>query len=45
MFENRGWFNDLQIRYYQTFMTNSIRRIKAEWPGLDERPLGVSRSP
>ena len=35
MFESRGWFNDLQTRYYQTFMTNSIRRLKARWPGLD----------
>ena len=35
MFETHGWFNDLQTSYYQTFMTNCLKRLKASWPDLD----------
>lgn len=34
-FETDGWFNDLQVVYYQSFMRDSINKLKAKWPELD----------
>ena len=35
MFETDGWFNDLQVVFYQSFMRDSINKLKAKWPDLD----------
>lgn len=35
MFETDGWFNDLQVVYYQSFMHDCISKLKAKWPELD----------
>ena len=34
-FESGRLFNDVQVRFYQEFMRESIDRLKAAWPELD----------
>lgn len=34
-FEGSGWFNKVQIDFYQSFMRRCIYRLKTEWPDLD----------
>lgn len=34
-FETEGWFNDLQVIFYQLFMRETLDKLKARWPNLD----------